>query len=88
MDWHKTYSANGNFCADLYFVELFGVRPNILTYTFNGDEDNIEDIDVDLGGEPSDEGEVGSGPEDSLLGGEDNPTEPSSAPQEIKYELK
>lgn len=42
MDWHKTYSANGNFCADLYFVELFGIRPNILTYTFNGDEDKCD----------------------------------------------
>ena len=42
MDWHITYGANGTFCADLYFVEVFGIRPNILTYTFNGDDDRCD----------------------------------------------
>lgn len=50
MDWLKCYTSNGQFNPDLCYVEMFGQRPNIMTFTFNGEENkcNLEELTPEL----------------------------------------
>ena len=43
MNWNNCYNANGQFVPDLCFTEIFGVKPQYMCLTFNG-----ERMDCDL----------------------------------------
>ncbi len=50
MDWTKCYAYNGQFNADLLFINKFGIRPNVMALTFNREEDkcDLEKLTSDL----------------------------------------